>query len=176
MGFRFLSTAAINAHAALTNPHSAAVAATANRLVLRDSNGRAAVADPDAAGDIATKGYVDAGNVGGGPGANWIPSAQGGVVCWVRPQSAFIGIRVTAQAGAEWGAITGALQAFGGMRPEFVGTVYDSSAATWFQAVFQLTDTNVLEMIRYDNGTALVAPFVIGAGDQVVVFGAYTIP
>lgn len=46
-------------HAALTNPHSATAAATASRLVLRDASGRAAFADPSAAGDAATKGYVD---------------------------------------------------------------------------------------------------------------------
>lgn len=47
------------AHAALTAPHSATSAATANRLMLRDAAGRAKVADPSVAADIATKGYAD---------------------------------------------------------------------------------------------------------------------
>ncbi len=47
------------AHSALTNPHSAASAATANRLMLRDAAGRAQVVTPAAAADIATKAYAD---------------------------------------------------------------------------------------------------------------------
>lgn len=38
---------------------SAVSAATASALVIRDTNGRAQVADPSASGDIATKNYVD---------------------------------------------------------------------------------------------------------------------
>lgn len=38
---------------------AAVSAATANRIIRRDANGRAAVATPSATGDIATKGYVD---------------------------------------------------------------------------------------------------------------------
>jgi hypothetical protein len=47
-------------HAALTDPHSATSAATASRLVLRDANGRAQVAAPDAEEDIARKAEVTA--------------------------------------------------------------------------------------------------------------------
>src|SRR5690606_31275001 len=39
--------------------HGATSSATANRLIIRDSNGRASVADPTSASHIATKGYVD---------------------------------------------------------------------------------------------------------------------
>jgi hypothetical protein len=46
-------------HANLTNPHSATSAAAANRLMLRDANGRAQVASPSAAADIARKDTVD---------------------------------------------------------------------------------------------------------------------
>jgi hypothetical protein len=49
----------VAAHAALFDAHGAVVAATANRLMLRDSNGRSKVATPVTAADIATKGYVD---------------------------------------------------------------------------------------------------------------------
>jgi hypothetical protein len=52
--------AKVNAHAALTNPHSATSAATASRLILRDAAGRAQVAAPSAAADIARKDTVDA--------------------------------------------------------------------------------------------------------------------
>lgn len=50
----------VSTHAGLTAPHSAVSTATASRLVLRDAAGRAQVADPSAAADIATKGYTDA--------------------------------------------------------------------------------------------------------------------
>lgn len=43
---------------------SAASAATASRLVIRDSNGRAQFATPAATADAATKGYVDTGLTG----------------------------------------------------------------------------------------------------------------
>ena len=39
--------------------HGATSSATANRLIIRDSNGRASVAGPTSASHIATKGYVD---------------------------------------------------------------------------------------------------------------------
>ncbi len=39
--------------------HGATSSATANRIIIRDSAGRAKVAAPSAASDIATKGYVD---------------------------------------------------------------------------------------------------------------------
>jgi hypothetical protein len=51
----------IATHNAVTNPHLATALATASRLVLRDASGRAAFGTPSAAGDAATKGYVDAG-------------------------------------------------------------------------------------------------------------------
>ena len=47
-------------HAALTNPHSATAAPTANRIILRDAAGRAQVVAPSAAADIALKDTVDA--------------------------------------------------------------------------------------------------------------------
>lgn len=56
------------AHIALTNPHSATSAATANRLMLRDASGRAQVASPSVSSDIATKGYVDTAVSGVGTG------------------------------------------------------------------------------------------------------------
>lgn len=46
-------------HIDSTSPHQATSGANANRLVLRDGAGRAQVASPTAAADIATKGYVD---------------------------------------------------------------------------------------------------------------------
>lgn len=48
-------------------PAVAVSAATANRIIRRDANGRAQVADPSADADIATKKYVDD-NAGGGGG------------------------------------------------------------------------------------------------------------
>ena len=49
----------ITAHAALTNPHGAVSTGTADRLVLRDSAGRAQVTSPIVANDIARKMEVD---------------------------------------------------------------------------------------------------------------------
>ena len=48
-----------NSHINATAVHSATSAATADRIILRDASGRAQVASPSAAADIATKGYVD---------------------------------------------------------------------------------------------------------------------
>ena len=57
-------SSALNTHTGATSGvHGATSSATANRLIIRDSNGRASVADPTSASHIATKGYV-AGLVG----------------------------------------------------------------------------------------------------------------
>lgn len=59
-----------------------------------------------------------------------------------------------------------------GARPlgtvEFAGRVYDSSASTWYTAVLVIGTNGVVQVAMYDNGTALVLPFAIGVGDQVV--------
>ena len=49
----------VDTHNAVTNPHAAVSAATADRIVLRDASGRAAFVDGAAAGDAATKGQID---------------------------------------------------------------------------------------------------------------------
>jgi len=49
----------LNDHGGSTNAHSSTAAATANRIILRDANGRAKVAAPSAADDIARKDTVD---------------------------------------------------------------------------------------------------------------------
>lgn len=46
-------------HAGDTSAHGATSAATASRIILRDASGRAQVATPTAAGEIANKSYVD---------------------------------------------------------------------------------------------------------------------
>jgi len=51
--------AKVDAHAVLTTAHSATSAATANRIMMRDANGRAKVAAPSASDDIARKDTVD---------------------------------------------------------------------------------------------------------------------
>ena len=53
-------SSALNTHKDATSGiHGATSSATANRIIIRDSAGRAKVAAPSAASDIATKGYVD---------------------------------------------------------------------------------------------------------------------
>jgi len=49
----------LTTHAALTNPHSATAAPTADRLVLRDAAGRAQIVAPSVAADIVNKGTLD---------------------------------------------------------------------------------------------------------------------
>jgi hypothetical protein len=50
----------ITTHNSITaTPHGAVPTATASKIIVRDSAGRAAVATPSASTDIATKGYVD---------------------------------------------------------------------------------------------------------------------
>lgn len=53
-------------HTNASDAHNATSAATAERIILRDANGRAQVADPSAGADIATKSYVDSVSGGGG--------------------------------------------------------------------------------------------------------------
>jgi autotransporter-associated beta strand protein len=65
-----ISTAGKVANSATT----ATSAATANTIVARDANGRAQVADPAAATDIATKQYVDNATGGGSVAENITPS------------------------------------------------------------------------------------------------------
>jgi hypothetical protein len=54
------NAAAISTHAASTSPHGATSAATASRIIIRDSAGRAKIAAPSASDDIARKAEVDA--------------------------------------------------------------------------------------------------------------------
>ena len=54
------SKSEFDAHANLTAAHSATSTATANRIIIRDSAGRAKVAAPSASDDIARKAEVDA--------------------------------------------------------------------------------------------------------------------
>ncbi|MDR2697485.1 MAG: hypothetical protein LBB40_03300 [Holophagales bacterium] len=54
-----VTKAYVDSHIDADNAHGATSLATASRLVIRDANGRAQVATPSAAADIATKGYVD---------------------------------------------------------------------------------------------------------------------
>ena len=55
----YATQADLSAHTGATSAHSAASAATANRIVLRDGAGRAKVAAPSASDDIARKDTVD---------------------------------------------------------------------------------------------------------------------
>ena len=50
---------ALTTHGNLVSAHGATAAATANRIILRDAAGRAQVANPSAATDIANKGFVE---------------------------------------------------------------------------------------------------------------------
>lgn len=54
------TTSALSTHTSATSAHSATSAATANRIMMRDASGRAKVAAPSAADDVARKDTVDA--------------------------------------------------------------------------------------------------------------------
>lgn len=55
-----LTLASVKTHVDATSAHNATAAATANRMMVRDSNGRAKVAAPSASDDIAQKAQADA--------------------------------------------------------------------------------------------------------------------
>ena len=57
--------ASLSAHRDATAVHSATAAATASRIIMRDSSGRAKVVDPSADSDIATLGTVKSRSLGG---------------------------------------------------------------------------------------------------------------
>lgn len=71
------ATAAVAAHAAVTTTHGAVSAPTASRMMIRDAAGRAQVAAPAAAQDIATMAYTDAVSawVAFAAAANWNTAA-----------------------------------------------------------------------------------------------------
>lgn len=75
LSFDVATQAELDAHAGVTAAHGAVVAATANKIILRDASGRAKIADPSADADIANKGWVN-NNL---PGGN-IP--VGGIIIW----------------------------------------------------------------------------------------------
>lgn len=166
---------AIGTHNAVTSPHSATSAATASRLVLRDASGRAAVATPSAVGDIATKGYVDgvtsATANNGAAGANWGVTTTG----WVAGKLAHVAGSGAAGAGAAWASIlTGlAVPGAGAADNKLPGFVTDFSAGLTYPAAFRISGTGVLSLAAYDNGTSMVAPFAIGAGDSFEIGLSY---
>lgn len=71
-----VSTATQTALNAKVNTVDAVSAATAGKVVLRDANGRAQVATPSVAADIATKGYVDSAVGAGGVADGGITTAK----------------------------------------------------------------------------------------------------
>ena len=82
--------AKVNAHANLTNAHSATPAAIANRIIMRDSAGRAKVAAPAASDDIArlaevnTRARVITGTyTGNGASERFINVGATPVIVWV---------------------------------------------------------------------------------------------
>lgn len=72
--------AAVKGHMDATRDiHGATSSATANRLIIRDGSGRAQVAAPSSASDIATKGYVDSlvGPLQAGTGYTYLVTPNG---------------------------------------------------------------------------------------------------
>lgn len=88
-------------HIDSTSPHQATSGANANRLMVRDGAGRAQVASPTAAADIATKSYVDGvGNaslkkndIGLGAYTTQLIGASGGT--WLVPEGVYLLVPIT---------------------------------------------------------------------------------
>jgi hypothetical protein len=150
-------------------------AATASKIVRRDTNGRAKVADPAADDDIDTQGARNAA-MNGSAGtiafiAGWTDSSSvlhkhGGVVT----------LNLVAQwgTGGSWGTI-----AFlpVGFRPAalrtFIGEIYDASANVSRLCTVAVYPNGQVMVTTADDGTSLVAPPAAATGDSCVLSCAY---
>ncbi len=170
----------IGTHNAVTNPHSATSAATADRIMLRDAAGRAKVAAPAASDDIARLDSVDgtAGVLGASDGwtlptANWIRKV-GKVVTFYVERAATTGTHLPSNLGAFPAGFLPADYV------QFLGHLYDASATANYVALFRIhAITGVLSIENYDTGVgplAAIAGFTIATGDTVRVSGSFLIP
>jgi hypothetical protein len=107
-------------------------------------------------------------------GSNWTVNASTTVVGWTA--AAISGYaEYTAAAGASFTSIA-TIQS--SRRPStsinFMGMVLDSGTAQYV-AWFNISTAGVLSMTYYDNGTSLVSPFTLAAGDTVYMPFSYTL-
>lgn len=175
---------AITTHNAVTNPHSATAAATASRLVLRDAAGRAAVADPSAAGDIDTKGARDAA-VAALSSADTLTAGTGWTLedaTKVKKTGSLVVLELLATAGASsaWNSIATLSVGFrssavqGLMSLGLIG--FASGGGSRWTAAFNITNQGVIQAQTYQTGSAgLVALPTIATGDEVRLVVAFSI-
>lgn len=129
--------------------------------------------------NVTVSGTVSAGATESAPmsaGANW-----GLTTNVVRKSAGLVSVMMSAlaSAGASFDSIA-TLPA--GARPHssmgaysFMGRVLDDNTGVSYVAEFSVNmSTGVISMGRYDNGTSLVTPFVLGAGDAV--FASFAFP
>ena len=88
--FTVTSTTKVNnLNSDLLDGYHASTSASANTIILRDSSGRAKVAAPSAADDIANKGYVDGHHAfvesGSNTNGQWIKFSDGTMICYRWP-------------------------------------------------------------------------------------------
>lgn len=111
------------------------------------------------------------------PGANWTPLTGFPHMHRVRRSGgvAALSIKLTAAAGATADSLFTVPAGYVPLEmAQLTGVFQDSSAGASYLAVVTIdTATGVAQLYLHDNGTALVAPPAIGAGDTIVVSGAY---
>jgi hypothetical protein len=152
-------------------------AATANAIVRRDANGRAQVADPAVAADIATKGYVDTvATAAITEATGW--AAIGSPTIKRRLGRAYTagdaGFTVDNVGGAASWALIGNIPE--GYRPSgshrVRGWLYLSAGGTRHYAEFNIAANGNVSGAYYDNGTSLIPSGswpAIGLNDQAVL-------
>lgn len=144
-------------------------APTANKVVRRDASGRAQFADPSAAADAATKGYVDAVDASPTLGTGWTGTPAASAVR-VTKQGALVSLRVAVVAdGTADDADVLTLPV--GYRPAQMLLVpcywYDASGSAGYAGFMKIDTTGLVDFRYWDNGTALVVNPVVANGDQL---------
>lgn len=180
---------AIAAHNAATAVHGAAYAATPDRLMLRDANGRCKAADPVWPDEVDTRGRVEA-SIAGRFGSedialngSWIAATSGlfhkkvakaGTVC-------VLSLAVSVDSGA----ITAAWSPVGtvpiGYRPQTTVnarcTIHDSSAGKLYEARAQINTDGTIAVVGYDAGNATIGEtsgvFAIGNLDALYLHASW---